>query len=50
VRVGEENGEIEVHFDDFKIKRIIGKNGKLEVEHNGELVSKPQSRLDGVFM
>lgn len=31
------------------IKRIVGENGKLIVEHNGELVAKPQAWLDGVF-
>jgi len=49
VRIGEEKGEIEVKFEDFVIKRIVGENGKLIVEHNGELVAKPQAWLDGVF-
>lgn len=49
VRIGEEKGEIEVKFEDFVIKRIVGENGKLIVEHNGELVTKPQAWLDGVF-
>jgi hypothetical protein len=34
VRIGEEKGEIEVKFEDFVIKRIVGENGKLIVEHN----------------
>lgn len=50
VRIGEKNGEIEVHFEDFKIKRIVGQNGKLEVEHDGQLVQRPQAWLDGIFM
>lgn len=50
VRIGEEKGMIEVHFEDFKIKRIIGENGRLEVEHNGELVNRPQERLDNIFL
>lgn len=49
VRIGEEKGEIEVKFEDFVIKRIVGENGKLIVEHNGELVAKPQAWLDWVF-
>lgn len=49
VRIGEEKGEIEVKFEDFVIKRIVGENGKLIVEHNWELVAKPQAWLDGVF-
>ena len=49
VRIGEEKGEIEVKFEDFVIKRIVWENGKLIVEHNGELVAKPQAWLDGVF-
>lgn len=49
VRIGEEKGQIEVKFEDFVIKRIVGENGKLIVEHNGELVAKPQAWLDGVF-
>lgn len=49
VRIGKEKGEIEVKFEDFVIKRIVGENGKLIVEHNGELVAKPQAWLDGVF-
>ena len=49
VRIGEEKGEIEVKFEDFVIKRIVGNGGKLIVEHNGELVAKPQAWLDGVF-
>lgn len=35
VRIGEQEWLIEIHFEDFKIKRIIGEKGKLEVEHNG---------------
>lgn len=50
VTVWEKNGEIEIHFDDFKIKRIIGEKGKLEVEHNGELVQRPQEWLDSIFL
>jgi len=50
VRIWEENGEIIVEFDDFKIKRIVWDNWKLEVEHNGELVKRPQERLDNIFM
>lgn len=49
VRIGEEKGEIEVKFEDFVIKRIVWENGKLIVEHNGELVAKPQAWLDWVF-
>lgn len=49
VRIGEEKGEIEVKFEDFVIKRIVGDGGKLIVEHNGELVKQPQAWLDGVF-
>ena len=49
VRIGEDKGEIEVKFEDFVIKRIVGENGKLIVEHNGELVAKPQAWLDWVF-
>ncbi len=49
VRIGEEKGEIEVKFEDFIIKRIVGDGGKLIVEHNGELVKQPQAWLDGVF-
>lgn len=49
VRIGEEKGEIEVKFEDFVIKRIVGENGKLIVEHNWELVAKPQAWLDWVF-
>lgn len=49
VRIGENKGEIEVKFEDFVIKRIVGENGKLIVEHNGELVKQPQAWLDGVF-
>lgn len=50
VRIWEDKWIIEVHFDDFKIKRIIWEWWKLEVEHNGELVSKPQAWLDEIFM
>ena len=49
VRIGEDKGEIEVKFEDFVIKRIVGDGGKLIVEHNGELVKQPQAWLDGVF-
>ena len=49
VRIGEDKGEIEVKFEDFVIKRIVGENGKLIVEHNGGLVAKPQAWLDWVF-
>lgn len=49
VRIGEDKGEIEVKFEDFIIKRIVGDWGKLIVEHNGELVKQPQAWLDGVF-
>lgn len=49
VRIGEDKGEIEVKFEDFVIKRIVGDWGKLIVEHNGELVKQPQAWLDGVF-
>ena len=49
VRIGEDKGEIEVKFEDFVIKRIVGSDGKLIVEHNGELVKQPQAWLDGVF-
>ncbi len=49
VRIGEAKGEIEVKFEDFVIKRIVWENGKLIVEHNGELVAKPQAWLDWVF-
>ena len=49
VRIGEDKGEIEVKFEDFVIKRIVGSGGKLIVEHNGELVKQPQAWLDGVF-
>lgn len=49
VRIGEEKGEIEVKFEDFVIKRIVGDGGKLIVEHNGELVKQPQAWLDWVF-
>ena len=49
VRIGENKGEIEVKFEDFVIKRIVGDGGKLIVEHNGELVKQPQAWLDGVF-
>lgn len=34
VRIGENKGEIEVKFEDFVIKRIVGDGGKLIVEHN----------------
>lgn len=50
VRIGEEKWEIIVEFDDFTIKRIIGEKGDLKVEHNGELVSRPQSWLDNLFL
>lgn len=50
VRIWEEKGEIIVEFDDFTIKRIIGEKGDLKVEHNGELVSRPQSWLDNIFL
>lgn len=49
VRIGEDKGEIEVKFENFVIKRIVGNGGKLIVEHNGELVKQPQAWLDGVF-
>lgn len=49
VRIGEDKGEIEVKFEDFVIKRIVGDGGKLIVEHNGELVKQPQAWLDWVF-
>lgn len=49
VRIGEDKGEIEVKFEDFVVKRIVGDGGKLIVEHNGELVKQPQAWLDGVF-
>lgn len=49
VRIGEDKGEIEVKFEDFVIKRIVGDGGKLIVEHNGELVKQPQAWLDGIF-
>lgn len=49
VRIGEDKWEIEVKFEDFVIKRIVGDGGKLIVEHNGELVKQPQAWLDGVF-
>lgn len=50
VRIGEEKWEIVVQFEDFVIKRVIGKNGDLKVEHNGELVQRPQSWLDNIFL
>lgn len=49
VRIGKDKGEIEVKFEDFVIKRIVGDGGKLIVKHNGELVKQPQAWLDGVF-
>lgn len=49
VRIWEEQWSIEVHFEDFKIKRLIWTKTKLEVEHNGELVNRPQEWLDWVF-
>lgn len=50
VRIWEEKWEIIVEFDDFTIKRIIGEKWDLRVEHNGELVSRPQSWLDNIFL
>lgn len=50
VRIWEEQWEIIVEFDDFTITRIVWSKGKLEVEHNWELVKKPQSWLDEIFM
>lgn len=50
IKLWEESGEIVVSFEDFKIKRIIWKNWWLTVEHNWELVSKPQARLDWIFL
>lgn len=49
VRIGEDKWEIIVEFDDFKIKRIVWKNWWLEVEHNWELVSRPQEWLNNIF-
>lgn len=45
-----ETGEMEFVFDDFVIRRILSTNGKLEVEHDGELVARPQEWLDNVFL
>ena len=50
VRIWEEKGEIIVEFEDFVIKRIIWEKWDLKVEHNGELVSRPQEWLDGLFL
>ncbi len=50
VKIWEENWLIEVHFEDFKIKRIIGDNWKLEVEHDGQITKRPQEWLDSVFL
>lgn len=49
VRIGEDKWEIIVEFDDFKIKRIVWKNWWLEVEHNWELISRPQEWLNNIF-
>lgn len=50
VRIGEEKWEIVVEFDDFIIRRVIWENWTLKVEHNGELVQRPQSWLDHIFL
>lgn len=50
VRKWAESWEIIVEFDDFKIKRIVWDRNKLVVEHDWELVSRPQEWLDWIFM
>lgn len=51
VRYWEENGLIEVHFwDEFKIKRVVGSKGKLEVEIDWASIKRPQEWLDSVFL
>lgn len=49
VRIWEEQWQIEIRFDDFIIKRIIGEKWWLKVEHNWKLVPSPQNRLDEIF-
>lgn len=49
VRFWEDQGEIEIHFEDFSINRIIGSKGKLEVIYQWNKLATPQKYLDDIF-